>query len=86
MTSCVVEPSAVSAGPNGRLSGHAKRGFEVLCHLRPDNTSISDIEWREACLEFLPARKASFWDMKNVLMKKRYVVVDNEGLITRRME
>jgi hypothetical protein len=86
MTSCVVEPSAVSAGPNGRLSGHAKRGFEVLCHLRPDNTSISDIEWREACLEFLPARKASFWDMKNVLMKKRYIVADNEGLITRRME
>lgn len=86
MTSCVVEPDAVGAGPTGRLAGHAKRGFEVLCQLRPDNTPISDIEWREACLEFLPARKASFWDMKNVLMKKRYVVVDNEGLVTRRME
>lgn len=86
MTSCVVEPDAVGAGPTGRLQGHAKRGFDVLCQLRPDNTPISDIEWREACLEFLPARKASFWDMKNVLMKKRYVVVDNEGLVTRRME
>jgi len=86
MTSCVVEPDAVGAGPTGRLAGHAKRGFEVLCHLRPDNTSISDIEWKEACMEFLPARKASFYDMKNVLLKKRYIVVDNEGLVTRRME
>ncbi len=86
MTSCVVEPDAVGNGPTGRLAGHAKRGFEVLCQLRPDNTSISDIEWKEACLEFLPARKASFYDMKHVLLKKRYIVVDNEGLVTRRME
>jgi hypothetical protein len=86
MTSCVVEPDAVGTGPTGRLAGHAKRGFEVLCQIRPDNTSISDIEWKEACLEFLPARKASFYDMKNVLMKKRYIVIDNEGLVTRRME
>jgi len=86
MTSCVVEPDAVGAGPTGRLAGHAKRGFEVLCQLRPDNTSISDIEWKEACMEFLPARKASFYDMKHVLLKKRYIVVDNEGLVTRRME
>jgi len=86
MTSCVVEPDAVGNGPTGRLAGHAKRGFDVLCQLRPDNTSISDIEWKEACLEFLPARKASFYDMKNVLLKKRYIVVDNEGLVTRRME
>jgi hypothetical protein len=86
MTSCVVEPDAVGTGPTGRLAGHAKRGFEVLCQLRPDNTSISDIEWKEACLEFLPARKASFYDMKHVLLKKRYIVVDNEGLVTRRME
>jgi len=86
MTSCVVEPDAVGTGPTGRLAGHAKRGFEVLCQLRPDNTSISDIEWKEACMEFLPARKASFYDMKNVLLKKRYIVVDNEGLVTRRME
>jgi len=86
MTSCVVEPDAVGTGPTGRLAGHAKRGFEVLCQLRPDNTSISDIEWKEACMEFLPARKASFYDMKHVLLKKRYIVVDNEGLVTRRME
>jgi len=86
MTSCVVEPDAVGTGPTGRLAGHAKRGFDVLCQLRPDNTSISDIEWKEACLEFLPARKASFYDMKHVLLKKRYIVVDNEGLVTRRME
>ena len=86
MTSCVVEPDAVGTGPTGRLAGHAKRGFDVLCQLRPNNTSISDIEWKEACLEFLPARKASFYDMKNVLMKKRYIVIDNEGLVTRRME
>lgn len=86
MTSCVVEPDAVGNGPTGRLAGHAKRGFEVLCQLRPDNTSISDIEWKEACMEFLPARKASFYDMKHVLLKKRYIVVDNEGLVTRRME
>lgn len=86
MTSCVVEPDAVGSGPTGRLAGHAKRGFDVLCQLRPDNTSISDIEWKEACLEFLPARKASFYDMKHVLLKKRYIVVDNEGLVTRRCE
>jgi len=86
MTSCVVEPDSIVAGPMGRLSGHAKRGFDVLCQIRPDNTPISDMEWKESCMEFLPARKASFYDMKNVLMKKRYIVIDNEGLVTRRME
>jgi len=86
LTSCVVEPDSIVAGPMGKLMGHAKRGFDVLCQIRPDNTPISDVEWKESCMEFLPARKASFYDMKNVLMKKRYIVVDNEGLVTRRME
>src|SRR5690606_17329387 len=36
LTSCTVAPDEVKAGPKmGRLTGNNKRGFDVLCELRP---------------------------------------------------
>lgn len=86
LTSCVVEPDTVVQGPKGKLMGHAKRGFDVLCDLRPTNLPISDVEWKESCMEFLPSRKASFYDMKSVLLKRGFILIDDEGLVTRRCE
>jgi len=85
-TSCVVEPDTVVEGPKGRLSGNAKRAFEVLCDVRPNNTPISVAEWKEACSEFLSNRKQAIYDVKNQLRKKGFIEIDEEGLITRRCE
>ena len=89
MTSCVIEPNEVGNDrPQGRLTGNAKRGFEVLCELRPNNDPVTDVEWKEACRDFLGDRDVNkrFWDIKKVLMRKGYVEVDSQGMVTRRCE
>ena len=87
VTSCVVEPDAVVSGPTGKLSGNAKRGFDVLCELRPNNSAVSEGEWRDKCAEFLSSRNLAqrFYDIKKNLRQKGYIVVDEQGLITRKM-
>ncbi len=86
-TSCVVLPDAVAENPLGRISGNVKRGFEVLCALRPDNKPIDIAEWRTGCLEFLGKNAASqrFFDLKRALAAKGYIEVNPQGLVTRRM-
>jgi hypothetical protein len=88
-TSCVVEPAQVSATVSlDRISGNAKRGFDVLCALRPDNGKITLGEWRDGCAEFLGGKNVAqrFYDIKKTLLAKGYVVVDDNGLFTRRMQ
>ena len=87
-TSCVVEPAQVSADRGlPRLSGNAKRGFEVLCALRPNNNPITMGEWKDGCVEFLGGKSVTqrFFDIKRVLKAKGYIDED-DGMITRRME
>ncbi len=89
VTSCVVEQAQVSvAGGRERVSGNAKRGFEVLCTLRPNNAPITTGEWRDGCSEFLGGKNVAqrFYDIQKTLLGKGYIVKDKEGLITRRME
>lgn len=90
MTSCVVDGNDVAKNgqPQGRLTGNAKRGFDVLCELRPNNDPVTDVEWKEACKEFLGDRDVSkrFWDIKKVLMRKGFVEIDGQGMVTRRCE
>ena len=88
LTSCVVEPDVVVAGPHGRLNGNVKRGFDALCELRPTNEPVVDSEWREACRAFLGDKGLSqrFYDIKVALRKKQYIVVDSQGMVTRRLE
>lgn len=89
LTSCTVAPDEVKAGPKmGRLTGNNKRGFDVLCELRPTNDPITDVEWKEACKEFLGDRSVAqrFHDIKRNLRTKGYIEVNEEGLITRRCE
>jgi len=90
MTSCVVEASDdVSQGkPSGKISGNAKRGFDVLCALRPTNDPVTEEEWREGCREFLGTKSVSqrFYDLKIALLRKRYIEQNEAGMITRRCE
>ena len=90
MTSCVVDGNDVAKNgqPQGRLTGNAKRGFDVLCELRPTNDPITDVEWKEACRDFLGDRDVNkrFWDIKKNLMRKGYVEVNEQGMVTRRCE
>jgi hypothetical protein len=88
LTSCVVDPDTVVQGPKGRLAGNAKRGFDVLCELRPDNTAITAAEWQEGCRDFLGTKSVAqrFYDLKKVLLRRGFIVVDNDDMITRRCE
>lgn len=90
LTSCVVEPGAAVSeqGPQGRLTGNQKRGFDVLCELAPDNSPVAEYVWREACLAFLGNKSVSqrFFDMKSALRKKGFIEVGADGNITRGMK
>lgn len=88
VTSCAVDSAAVSAGQGlSRISGNAKRGFDLLCALRPNNGPISPPEWREACKEFLGDKNVAqrFYDIQKTLLAKGYIVKDDDGLIRRKM-
>ena len=86
-TSCVVQQAA-AGGATGlpRLTGNAKRGFDVLCALRPDNRPVTAPEWRDACKEFLEGKSGAqrFYDLKKTLLSKGYIALDGEN-ITRQM-
>lgn len=87
LTSCTVDAHAAPAVSGlPRLAGNARRAFEVLCSLRPDNSPVTAREWQDNCLEFLGTKGVSqrFYDVKRNLLAKGYIVVDDD-LITRRM-
>jgi hypothetical protein len=86
-TSCVVEADTVAVNTLGRISGNARRGFDVLCQLKPDNAPITQTPWRDACSEFLGSKNVAqrFFDIKKVLLAKGYITIDEQGMITRRM-
>lgn len=87
ITSCVVQQADVHS-PRGlpRLTGNAKNGFDILCQMAPDNQPIDMVEWDRKCrAEFLGTRKASFFEMKKILIEKGYVTMSEQGLVSRRM-
>lgn len=88
ITSCVVEPSAVASKTSGKVTGNQKRAFDALCELRPTNNPITEIEWKEKCREFLGAKSVAqrFYDLKVALLRKGYIQIDDDGLVTRRCE
>jgi hypothetical protein len=87
VTSCVVEAGPAQGQTLERISGNARRGFDVLASTWPDNRPIDPQEWRDACREFLGSNTAQrFYDIKKKLLVAGYVKVDEKGWITRRME
>lgn len=85
VTSCVIESAAVQVVELGRIAGNAKRAFETLCDMAPNNAPVGELAWKDRCAGFLPARKAAFWDVKRQLEKKGYITIDAQGMIQRRM-
>lgn len=87
ITSCIVEPAVVQTAGQQRITGNAKRGFETLCVLAPDNKPVTLHTWKEACKEFLGDRGASqrFYDLKRVLTARGYIEVVSEDLVKRKM-
>ena len=71
-----------------RINGNYRRAFEVLCGLSADNSPVALETWRNGCKEFLSEHNFSkrFYDLKKQLVDKGYVVVNENGSITRRME
>lgn len=88
ITSCVVQEAVIEESRLPRITGNAKRGFDVLCQIRPTNKPVTVGEWRDACAEFLGGKQIAqrFYDVKKQLLAKGYIDQDEEGLITRRCE
>lgn len=88
VTSCVVVPRNFGEGlRRPPLLGNAQRVFEVLCAIRPTNDPVTVEELVEACSEFAPARRAWFYDVKNTLLRKRYIEYNEDTkMITRKVE
>lgn len=88
-TSCVLEAAALMDLKSlPRLGGNNRRGFDVLCTLRPNNEPVTYGAWRDACREFLGDKNvpARFSDIKRNLQKYGYIIEDGQKLITRRCE
>ena len=84
-TSCVVQPSTVTPVQR-KLSGNARRGFDVLCSLSANNEPVYVEDWRVACNKEFGAAKSSFSDLKKALLAKGFVSIDAQDRATRRME
>jgi len=85
--SCVVEPIAAAPPTEGLKEGSVPASvYNMLKELRPNNDPITLAEWRQACEEFLPARKNAWNDIRFKLKRMRLIVVGDDGLIRRRLE
>lgn len=85
LTSCVVEPAQSRAADFAKLTGNAKRGFDALQALSPNNAPVTNDAWKTACTEFAGNRKATFWDLKQRLLDSGHVVEHSDGTLTRRL-
>ena len=86
--SCVVEGTAAEE-KSDPVTGNARLAFEVLCRLAKDNAPVAVEQWREACEEFLGSGRTvrqTFFKIKSTLLDKGYILCDDGGMITRRME
>lgn len=86
-TSCVVEPAQITNEKLGKITGNAKRAFDLLCEKAPNNEPVDIEQWRHWCVkEFLPAARSSFHDLKKKLTRAGFVEIDAMDRVTRRME
>ena len=87
--SCVVEPMRA---PKPVDESGLKEGsivttiYNRLKELRPTNDPITQLEWRQACEEFLPARKNAWADALYKMKRKRLIVERDDGTLQRRLE
>lgn len=78
----------VEAPKTERILGNARLAFDALCRLSPNNAPVSPERWSEVCMEFLTGktRKQSFYKLKTTLLDRGYIVCDDAGIVTRRLE
>lgn len=88
MTSCVVEPAAVSVPGLARLKGHAAHAFDVLVEKWPTNKPVHVLDWKEKCRGILPDARfsGSFHEAKKKLRQAGYIEISEDDMVTRRME
>lgn len=89
--SCVVEEvSGAPATPDGlpalKPGSLQATAYNTLLHMRPNNDPITSAEWRQACSDFLPARRNAWADVLLKLAKSRLIVKTADGLLQRRLE
>lgn len=91
ITSCVVVPSQAAAQTFNAvkgLKGKYALAWQALCEKRPDNSPITETEWRQACEDFLPPHreKKDWYDIKIKLKLDKLITIDEDGLYSRRLE
>ena len=87
ISSCIVQAGAAAAVGLPRISGNARRAFDLLCELSPGNTPVAAGDWKTKCAEFLGPRSVAqrFYDVKKTLAAKGYIIVDQYDNVTRKM-
>jgi hypothetical protein len=85
ITSCVVRERKVStSGPVAKLTGKYKLAWEKLNELRPDNSGVTDVEWKQACEEFVGTRRQAWPEVRSRL--RQLLTIGDDGLVRRRLE
>jgi hypothetical protein len=92
ISSCVVMPYDVSQllEPPESKKTRADLAFDVMCRMTPNGEPILSDAWRDACVELLPASKASqrvaWFRLRNELETRGKIISVGEGIFKRRLE
>ena len=62
-----MEAKSTPYSPAGKLKGNAKHVWDKLCELSPNNEPVLMEALHHACLEFMPKRRGSWYEVKNRL-------------------
>lgn len=87
ITSCVIEQASDAGAPKANVKpGSASQiVLDMLAEIRPDNAPVTDEQLWQACEPFLAGR-AAYRKGKFTLKHQRVLVIDEDGMITRRLE
>ena len=84
VASCIVRAAPIVGGSAvQKLAGTFKLAWEKLVELRPDNSGITDLEWKQNCEEFLGTGRQA-WPLVRSRLKDLLTIED--GLIRRKLE
>ena len=91
ITSCVVIPSQAQAQAFDAvkgLKGKYALAWQALCEKRPTNDPITETEWEQACEHFIPEhrRRKDWYEIRIKLKLLKLIIVDEDGMISRRLE
>lgn len=88
VTSCVVLQANLPRLGDRRIKKGSKAdvAFQILVELRPDNSPITETEWRQNCDSFIGSRRQAWAEALLTLKRAKMVTLLEDGRYTRRLE